>query len=390
MAIDSFRSLAIFALLTFVAIGTLGCGLFTTTTSEISNATSTSSDIEMPVSPPVTAAVTEAATQVASGTHGTAPSALPSPTLSALATNDLNPLQELTNLPPDTVVTPTGTLSNSVRLPLPNTRPITEIIIGYSYENRPIIAYQFGEGSEATVLVGGIHGGYEWNSILLAYEAVDFFSDNLDTIPESKALYIIPSANPDGQYDITGKEGRLAPEDLADDTVPGRFNGRGVDLNRNWECQWAETAFWRDQPVNPGAGPFSEPESLALRDFLISLQPSAVIFYHSAADGVYSAGCPDLYQPARQLADLYGSAAGYPIFDRFDHYDVTGDAGDWLAIQGIPSITVELANHEDVYWEKNRLGILEILTHYNHILPTVEIPTQQPTKDHEKPQTGPE
>jgi len=382
MAIDNIRSSAIFAVLALVAVGIAGCGLSSTTASEISDATSTPLTTDTPVLSPVAEAAREVVTHMASSAQKTGPfilpsagpSAMPSPMLAALATNDLNPVQEPTNPPPDTVVVPTGTLTNSVGLPLPNTTPITETVIGYSFENRPIIAYQFGESSEATVLVGGVHGGYEWNSILLAYEAIDYFSDNPEEIPESAALYIIPSANPDGQFAVTGKEGRFTTDDLAENTVPGRFNGRGVDLNRNWQCQWMETAFWSNQLVNPGAGPFSESESVALRDFLISLQPIAVIFYHSAADGVYSAGCPDLFQPARRLADLYGSAAGYPIFDGFDHYDITGVAGDWLAIQGIPSITVELATHEDVYWEKNRLGILEVLTNYNHILPAADTP----------------
>jgi hypothetical protein len=381
MAIDRIRSLAIFSVLTLVVAVILGCGLFTTATTEIAEATSASSAIETPAPPTVTAAIMEAATHMASATQDAVSSSLPLLTVTATATNDLNPMQEPTNLPSDTAVKPTSTLSLSVSLPLTNTAPITQTIIGYSYQNRPIIAHQFGEGSEAIVLIGGIHGGYEWNTILLAYEAIDYFSENPEVIPTATTLFIIPSANPDGLFSVIGREGRFTPEDLAEDTVPGRFNGRGVDLNRNWECQWAEAAFWRDQPVNPGAGPYSEPESVALRDFLISLQPNAVIFYHSAADGVYSAGCPDIYPPTRQLADIYGSAAGYPIYDRFDHYDITGDAGDWLAIQGIPSIAVELATHEDVEWEKNKLGILEVLTNHNLFLPIADIPNKLPQQD---------
>jgi hypothetical protein len=62
------------------------------------------------------------------------------------------------------------------------------------------------------------------------------------------------------------------------------------------------------------------------------------------------------------LADIYGEAAGYPVFDRFDHYDITGDAGDWLATKGIPSITVELVTHEDLQWPMNLSGLLAVLS----------------------------
>ncbi len=306
-------------------------------------------------------------TQKATDTKETGFTPIPLPSVADTATTGAAQSQELKTMTPYTV-TPTSTITLSISRPLSNTRPLTETIIGYSYENRPITAYQFGMGTESIVLEGGIHGGYEWNTILLAYEAIDYFTGHPESVPESVTVYIVPSANPDGLYAVTGKVGRFATGDLAEDTIPGRFNGRGVDLNRNWECQWSETAVWRDQPVSPGADPFSEPESIALRDFLISLQPNAVIFYHSAAEGVYAACCPEMYAPSRQLAELYGAAAGYPVFDRFDYYDITGDAGDWLASQGIPSITVELITHQNIRWEKNRAGILEILAHYESFL----------------------
>jgi hypothetical protein len=272
---------------------------------------------------------------------------------------------------PSATITPAGSI----------TTPITKTVIGRSYENRPIFAYQFGTGLEPVVLVGGIHGGYEWNSILLAYEAVDYFSDNPEMIPDSATLFIVPVANPDGQYVVTGIDGRFEPEDLAANTVPGRFNGRGVDLNRNWDCQWSETAYWGQQPVNPGTSPFSEPESRSLRDFFTAISPQAVIFYHSAADGVFAAGCPDADPLSSELAGVYASATGYRMFDSFDHYDVTGDAGNWLAEQGIPSISVELATHEDVEWEKNKRGILEVLANLTPLSPKETEPVHSLLQD---------
>jgi hypothetical protein len=161
-----------------------------------------------------------------------------------------------------------------------------------------------------------------------------------------------------------GKVGRFSPDNVIEDSFPGRFNGHQVDLNRNWDCQWSATAVWRKQPVNGGTQPFSEPENAALRDFLLEQQPALVLFWHSAADGVFAAGCPDTYQPSMDLATIYGHASGYPIYDRFAFYPVTGDAGDWLATQGVPSISIELKTHSETDWPENLDGILAILEYY--------------------------
>ncbi|NHZ71560.1 MAG: hypothetical protein GWP17_00525 [Aquificales bacterium] len=236
-------------------------------------------------------------------------------------------------------------------------------VIGYSAGGRPLTNYQFGNGFNQIVLVGGMHGGYEWNTILLAYRMIDYFTQNLDEIPETVTLHIIPSANPDGQFVITGRDCRFSEADIdpTSNNFSGRFNDNGVDLNRNWDCRWQTKGVWRDQEIDAGAYPFSEPETAALRDFFLALEPTAVILWHSAANGTYAAGCPDLYQPAYALAEQYGAAADYPVYESFAAYQVTGDASDWLALQGIPAITVELKTHEGVDWDKNMAGITAVL-----------------------------
>ena len=271
-----------------------------------------------------------------------------------------------TAIPPTNTPPPTETAVPTSASP-PPTASFTTQIIGYSVQARPLTDYQFGRGPDQIVLVGGIHGGYEWNTILLAYQAIDYFNTHSEAVPRSVTLHIIPAANPDGQFLVTGRDGRFSWLDVAANSFPGRFNGNNVDLNRNWDCNWVETAVWRDQPIYGGPAPFSEPESQALRDFLVGLNPAAVIFWHSAANGVYAASCPDLYWPSYTLATLYGQAAGYPVYESFTSYEVTGDAGDWLALQGIPSISVELINHESMDWPQNLGGITAVLAQYRQI-----------------------
>ena len=42
--------------------------------------------------------------------------------------------------------------------------------IGKSVEERDITAYHYGTGETELLFVGGIHGGYSWNTSLVAYE----------------------------------------------------------------------------------------------------------------------------------------------------------------------------------------------------------------------------
>ncbi|MEY3784282.1 MAG: hypothetical protein RLZZ230_604 [Candidatus Parcubacteria bacterium] len=111
----------------------------------------------------------------------------------------------------------------------------TQRIIGTSVENRNIEAYTFGTGSTSLLFVGGIHGGYEWNSILLAYAMIDYLKDNSEVIPENLTIHIIPDLNPDGLFKATGLEGEFSATDIKNNdmhaTGIGRFNANNVDLN---------------------------------------------------------------------------------------------------------------------------------------------------------------
>jgi len=242
----------------------------------------------------------------------------------------------------------------------------TRTIIGTSVEGRAIESYTYGSGEVSLVFVGGVHGGYEWNSVLLAYELMDYLAENPNIIPANLRVTVIPSANPDGVVKIVGKEGRFAAADVVTgDQSAGRFNANGVDLNRNFACKWQSEATWRGNTVSAGTNAFSEPEAAALRDFLSAEMPAVSVFFHSQANAVYASECHDGVLPETLAAmNAYAGAAGYPAVASFDAYPVTGDVEGWLASIGLPAITVELATHESVEWAKNRLGVEALLTRY--------------------------
>ena len=239
-------------------------------------------------------------------------------------------------------------------------------VIGLSVENRAIDSYTYGSGSTTLIFVGGMHGGYEWNSVLLAYQFMDYLDAHPDAVPANEKIIVIPAANPDGLYKVTGKVGRFTEAYVTDVSKNpegyGRFNAHEVDLNRNFGCNWNAKSTWKSHTVSAGTKAFSEPEAAALRDFLLAHHPTSVVFWHSQANAVYASECNKGVLPGTLLLmNTYAKAAGYPAVKSFDAYKVTGDSEGWLASEGIPAVTVELKTHEKIEWDKNLLGIKALL-----------------------------
>ncbi|MCR4281376.1 MAG: M14 family zinc carboxypeptidase [Candidatus Kaiserbacteria bacterium] len=241
-------------------------------------------------------------------------------------------------------------------------------VIGTSVEGRKIESYRFGSGEKHLVFAGGMHGGYEWNSVLLAYTFMDYLNGNPEAIPKNVTVTVIPSLNPDGVFKVTGKEGRFQISDVSTDKAileSGRMNARGVDLNRNFDCKWKPEATWKSKTVSAGTEAFSEPEAKALRNFVAETHPDAVIFWHSQANAVYASECKEGILPATlDIMNAYSAGSGYRPVKSFDAYEVTGDSEGWLASIGVPAITVELQTHETIEWERNLAGIKALLEYY--------------------------
>lgn len=209
-----------------------------------------------------------------------------------------------------------------------------------------MVAYRAGSGPRTIMLIGGIHAGFESNTIRLVEQLRDYFRLNPDNILSAITLIFVPALNADGV--AFGRELR------------GRFNGNEVDLNRNWGCGWSPEAVFSRGPVDPGSEPFSEPETIALGSLIQRVQPSAVLFYHSAADGVFAGNCESETTISEELAQVYGDATGYPYGSDFSAYAVTGTAPAWVDSTGIPSVDVELASAEATEFDRNLRGVLAL------------------------------
>ncbi len=264
--------------------------------------------------------------------------------------------------------TPTSTPIVSTTTPVTETKDLTKTVIGASVGEHDIMAYHYGTGTKEILFVGGIHGGYEWNSALVAFELMNYLDKNPAAIPAGVKVTVIPVLNPDGLALVTDGTGVFTKADVtasAETKIAGRFNGNTVDLNRNFDCDWKASGTWQNKAVSGGTKVFSEPEAQALRDYVTGHTITAAVVWFSAAGGVYASNCDGPALPETQtLTALFAKAAGYAPHASFDSYEITGDAVNWLAKMKIPAISVLLTTHEDTEWAKNKAGIDALLAHY--------------------------
>ncbi len=246
----------------------------------------------------------------------------------------------------------------------------TKTVLGTSVGGNSITAYHYGEGEKEVLFIGGIHGGYEWNTVLLAYQLMDHLKANPAVIPKNVRVTIIPVLNPDGLAKVVGTStGRFSLKDVspAEATViSGRFNGNDVDLSRNFDCDWKSTGTWQTKSVSGGSQVFSEPESKAIKSYVEKKAPSAVVVWYSAAGGVFASSCHNGVSGETSLiTKKFADASGYPAYDSFDYYATTGDIVNWFAKSNIPAVSVLLTNHTDTEWTKNRAGFDALVKYYS-------------------------
>lgn len=229
---------------------------------------------------------------------------------------------------------------------------VRSMVIGYSVSGRPIEVYTFGNGEKQRMIVAGIHGGYEWNTIALADELITHVYENPEVIPSDVTLYILRNLNPDG--------------DARDHGIDGRVNDHGVDLNRNfptnWSASWDRDGCWNYGPTTGGTGPGSEPETKTLMAFLNTHKVEALISYHSAALGVFPGGEPwdaRSTEFARELA----KATRYPFPPLDTGCVFTGTLADYAVELGAVAVDMELSTHKSTDFKRN-LGALEILLNW--------------------------
>jgi predicted deacylase len=198
------------------------------------------------------------------------------------------------------------------------------------------------------MIVAGIHGGYEWNTIALADELIEYLETHTEVIPADQTLYLLRVLNPDGYARSLWRSGRA--------------NDNNVDLNRNfpsnWQPDWPSAGCWDYLPIEGGSSAASEPETQAVINFINEHEITALISYHSAALGIFAGGQPP-DAGSLSLAESVAAVSNYAYPPINTGCVFTGQFVDWVSDQGIAGIDIELTNHQDTDFEIN-LAILSV------------------------------
>ena len=237
--------------------------------------------------------------------------------------------------------------------------------IGETLEKRKILALKISDNASAdehepAVLLVGCHHAREWISVevpfLFGKHLLENYglSQEVRHLVDASEIWIVPVANPDGlEYSIHvyryWRKNRRANRD-------GTF---GVDINRNYARAWGIDNLGSSgapgSDVYRGTGPFSEPETSAVRDLFAGHDFRAMISFHSYSQVIlYPWGFttdpapndPGLNAIAAAMSGLIEGVRGtvytYSQASR-QLYLTNGDTADWTyGLAGAPSFTIEL------------------------------------------------
>jgi hypothetical protein len=217
--------------------------------------------------------------------------------------------------------------------------------VGTSVQGRSIYATYFGTGSKKILFFGSMHGS-EANTKNTLSKLISDLETNSARIPSDKTIIVITTLNPDGVANRT------------------RFNANGVDLNRNFNASdWVSGTYFQSNfyPTGGGIIPFSEPETIAIKNLVMRENPYLTISYHSAAAYVV----PSSTSKSVELGQLYSQLSGYkyiaPGTEGAFTYDITGTFEGWAGESGYNAIVIELASAYNDEFSKNRSAMWKMI-----------------------------
>ncbi|KAJ9594113.1 hypothetical protein L9F63_014429 [Diploptera punctata] len=217
--------------------------------------------------------------------------------------------------------------------------------IGNSIEGRPLKVVKISgqPGSPAIWLDGGIHAR-EWISPASVTYIISELVENRDAHGEAVKnidWYILPVVNPDG-YEYSHRSDRLWRKNRR---ASGAGRCAGTDLNRNFDYKWGGAGASKEpcKEIYAGSGPFSEPETYVLSNFIQSKAGTVkgYVSFHSYGQYIlhpwgyaraYPSDHADLSNVGRKIANAMYQAGGasYTVGGAAATlYPASGGSDDW-------------------------------------------------------------
>jgi carboxypeptidase T len=237
--------------------------------------------------------------------------------------------------------------------------------IGKSIEGRDLWMIKISDRvqadeSEPIIFISGCHHAREWISVEIPLLFIRHLLENyagdqqVRKVVDGAQIFVIPIQNPDG-FEYSIHTYRMWRKNR-------RYNQNldwGVDTNRNYGFMWGiddqGSSPYPFDAVYRGPYPFSEPETQAIKDFLLQNPPSGALNFHNFSQlilypwGYTAVPTPDdveMKEIARNMSEMI-----YRVNGRMYEYGpgattiypTNGDADDWIyATFGVPSYTIEL------------------------------------------------
>lgn len=262
-------------------------------------------------------------------------------------------------------------------------------VIGKSEYGRNIYAVSLGKGLSTSYINGSNHAR-EWISTNLVMNMIEQYAkayqenrklDSYDVkaLLDQHTIWFVPMMNPDGVtlqqkgLDAFPKElhaSLIAMNNGSRDFKRWKANGKGVDLNRQFDANWANI---KNSPGKPwfanykGPAPHHAAEVKAVIDFTYQIKPEMAVSYHSSGSILFWQFRQQGAQYQRDLAHAMkiSRMTSYPLVHTNNN---TGGGGytDWF-IQTFkkPAFTPELGTYVgnthvplaqfDRIWRENRL-----------------------------------
>ena len=235
-------------------------------------------------------------------------------------------------------------------------------IIGYTTMGEQIPVIRVGnENAKYHILFQASIHGREHATTWVLMALLDYWLDRGIDAYTDTCFHIIPMVNPDGvrisqtatlpdsllavyQNDLKNGYTSLSKEAYAKNW---KANGRGVDLNRNFDAGWSSITN-RTSPSSElyrGTSVFSEPETQALREYTQRYTFNTTISYHAMGSAVYYdyGNNTAVNNKGLSLGREVCSVTGYHLIDSVG-IDSAGYK-DWVIQElKIPSLTVEIGS----------------------------------------------
>lgn len=245
--------------------------------------------------------------------------------------------------------------------------------IGKSICGRDIPMVRLGNGKHKVLYVG-THHGCEWLTGALLLRFIDAYGTAFSTrqriagvdlsfLYHTRSIFVVPVCNPDGMQLALCNDDKqnpnmnnlIAANGGSRDFSHWKANGRGVDLNRNYDagfaiCAARATPYMRQHGAARGycgTKAESEPETQALCDWIRKNVPlDLLLSFHTAGEEIYDTYEHYATDKVRNIARILSRFSGYALC-RPPQSDAHGGLKDWyLQTYRAPGYTIECGRGE--------------------------------------------